>query len=78
MLIPASARRLVRACGIALCFRPSAAITAQTLAKLSSGWTFELTPYLWGTGTKDDIQGGGLPRPSVDFAFSDAAALAVD
>jgi opacity protein-like surface antigen len=36
-----------------------------------SGWKYELTPYLWLSGLQGDVQGGRLPKTSVDMSFSD-------
>jgi hypothetical protein len=44
---------------------------AQTSSSASDGWTYELTPYLWGAAMKGDTQAGRLPRTSVDMSFSD-------
>src|SRR5690606_15373913 len=34
-------------------------------------WTFELTPYIWGSAMKGDVQSGSLPKTAVDMSFSD-------
>lgn len=44
---------------------------AQTAAAPGSGWTFDFTPYIWGAGMSGDVQGGALPKVSVDMSFSD-------
>ena len=44
---------------------------AQTAAGQSGRWQYELTPYLWASGMKGDVQAGALPRTSVDMSFSD-------
>lgn len=40
-------------------------------AAQSNAWTFELTPYVWGSAMKGDVQSGSLPKTSVDMSFSD-------
>lgn len=35
------------------------------------GLSYSITPYLWATGMKGDVQGGRLPETSVDMSFSD-------
>jgi len=47
------------------------AATAQTTAAQTSGWQFEITPYLWAAGMKGDVQVGTLPKISTDVSFSD-------
>ena len=48
-----------------------AAIPAVTTAQPSSGWTFEVTPYLWAAGIGGDASLGGLPPVSASRSFSD-------
>jgi opacity protein-like surface antigen len=50
---------------ILLCAMPIAS------AAQSGAWTFELTPYLWGSAMKGDVQSGSLPKTEVDMSFSD-------
>ena len=35
------------------------------------GLSYSITPYLWATGMKGDVEGGRLPETSVDMSFSD-------
>lgn len=44
---------------------------AQAAAAPGTGWTFDLTLYLWGAGMSGDVQGGSLPTIGVDMSFSD-------
>ena len=53
----------------ALLCGPSPA-SAQS-ASASGGWTFEVTPYLWASGLKGDVQAGSLPPTRMDMSFSD-------
>jgi len=34
-------------------------------------WQYEFTPYIWGAALKGDVQGGSLPKASVDMKFTD-------
>jgi opacity protein-like surface antigen len=56
------------ACALLLSAAPS---HAQTSSGSADGWTFELTPYIWGAAMKGDTEAGRLPRTSVDMKFSD-------
>lgn len=50
----------------------SGALPARTQqTDTSEGWTFQLTPYLWGMGVKAELQVGLLPELSADASFSD-------
>ena len=45
---------------------------AQTAAAASgSGWTFDITPYIWGAAMSGNVQAGALPRIDVHMSFSD-------
>jgi opacity protein-like surface antigen len=44
---------------------------AQSSSSGAGAWTFELTPYLWASGLKGDVQAGAVPRTSVDMKFTD-------
>ena len=45
--------------------------TASTAGAPAGEWQYEFTPYLWGAAMKGDVQGGALPKISVDASFSD-------
>jgi len=45
--------------------------TASTAGAPAGEWQYEFTPYLWGAAMKGDVQGGTLPKISVDASFSD-------
>lgn len=45
--------------------------SAQTASAPASGWQYEFTPYFWGAAMKGDVQGGSLPKISVDVGISD-------
>ncbi len=45
--------------------------TQLACAAQPGAWTFELTPYIWGSAMKGDVQGGPLPKTHVDMSFSD-------
>ena len=49
----------------------AAGASAQSSAAPGSGWTYELTPYLWMSGIKGDTRIGDLPTTSADVAFTD-------
>jgi len=53
-------------CAAALLLAASDRAGAQTGA-----WQYELTPYLWGSAMKGDVQSGHLPRIGVDMSFGD-------
>jgi opacity protein-like surface antigen len=55
----------------ALLLAHGATASAQAGSSDAGRWTFEFTPYLWGSGLKGDTQAGTLPRTSVDMKFSD-------
>jgi opacity protein-like surface antigen len=44
---------------------------AQATAPAQGGWSFELTPYLWGAAMNGTLAAGELPATSVDMSFSD-------
>lgn len=44
---------------------------AQSATASPAGWQFEITPYLWMSGMKGDVQSGNLPKTSLDAGFSD-------
>lgn len=44
---------------------------SQSSGSASAGWTYEVTPYLWGSGLEGDVQAGALPKTSTDMSFSD-------
>lgn len=44
---------------------------AQTSGGQTERWQYELVPYFWAAGMKGDVQGGNLPKTSVDIDFSD-------
>jgi opacity protein-like surface antigen len=49
----------------------SAMLAAAGSAQAADDWQYELTPYLWASGMKGDVQAGRLPKTSVDMSFSD-------
>ena len=49
----------------------TAPASAQSTATTSSAWTYEITPYFWGSAMKGDTQTCQLPTSSVDMSFSD-------
>jgi hypothetical protein len=64
------ARKLSSCLAGALLFS-AAPVYAQTSNGAAGGWTFEFTPYIWGSAMKGDTQTANLPRTSVDMSFSD-------
>ena len=59
----------------ALLLVSSAPASAQTAGGQPWGWEFELTPYLWASGMKGDVQAGPLPKVSVNMSFSDIFSI---
>ena len=50
----------------------SGAARAQTAtAAPGSGWTFDVTPYIWGVAMSGEVQSGTLPAINIDMSFSD-------
>lgn len=49
----------------------SAAVTAQSAEPAASGWEFAVTPYLWASGTKADIDTPQGEEINVDESFID-------
>jgi opacity protein-like surface antigen len=49
----------------------SGSALAQTTAEAADAWQFEVTPYLWATRMKGDVQTTRLPKTEVDMKFSD-------
>ncbi len=45
--------------------------SAQTAPAPASTWQYEITPYFWGAGMKGDVQGGALPKISIDVGISE-------
>jgi hypothetical protein len=63
----------VVSCGVllaALGLTPAIA-QAQAVASPDSGWSFEVTPYLWGAAMNGEVGAGSLPAINVDMSFSD-------
>lgn len=58
---------VLMACTLALV---AGTATAQNAAP-AGNWQYEFTPYFWGAGMKGDVQGGSLPKISVDVGISD-------
>jgi hypothetical protein len=44
---------------------------AAPAEKNSSGWEFDIVPYLWGAGLEGDLKIGRLPTGGVEASFSD-------
>jgi opacity protein-like surface antigen len=40
-------------------------------ARAQEGWSFELTPYLWGAAMDGSVGAGQLPTVDIDMSFSD-------
>lgn len=57
--------------GVALTIGGSGVASAQSMTTPADGWQFEITPYIWMSGMKGDVQSGSLPKTSVDVGFSD-------
>jgi len=55
----------------ALSLSPAPAQAQAAAAAPGSGWTFDLTPYIWGVAMSGDVQGGALPAINIDMSFSD-------
>jgi len=55
----------------ALSLSPAPAQAQAAAAAHGSGWTFDLTPYIWGVAMSGDVQGGALPAINIDMSFSD-------
>jgi opacity protein-like surface antigen len=55
----------------ALGFAPTPARAQAATAAPGSGWTFDLTPYVWAVAMSGSTQGGALPPIHVDMSFSD-------
>ena len=49
----------------------SGAAQAQATAAPRSGWSFDVTPYIWGAGMDGSVGAGELPPLNVDMSFSD-------
>jgi hypothetical protein len=49
----------------------SGAAQAQATAAPRSGWSFDVTPYIWGAGMDGSVGAGELPTLNVDMSFSD-------
>jgi opacity protein-like surface antigen len=48
-----------------------APVAAQSGINAAEAWSYELTPYLWGSAMKGDVRGSALPKTSVDMSFGD-------
>lgn len=59
-------RTLVCTCTAALLLAANDPAGAQTAA-----WQYELTPYLWGSAMRGDVQSGDLPQIGVDMSFGE-------
>ncbi|RPJ45145.1 MAG: hypothetical protein EHM16_13570 [Betaproteobacteria bacterium] len=66
----AKGRRLASSLLASVLALGAGAAAAQT-APAASGWQYEITPYFWGAGMKGDVQGGALPKISIDVGISD-------
>jgi hypothetical protein len=44
---------------------------AQSTGSAGGGWSFELTPYLWGAAMSGEVGAGSLPMINVDMSFSE-------
>jgi opacity protein-like surface antigen len=61
-------RRLV---AMAVLFTTVATFGTGAASAAEDGLSYSITPYLWATAMKGDVQGGRLPETSVDMSFSD-------
>lgn len=56
---------------LAIGLAPSSAQAQTAAAAPGSGWTFDLTPYIWGVALSGNVEAGTLPRIDIDMSFSD-------
>ena len=72
-MITITCRTCRRLAAMAVLFTMVAAwgIGAANAAEDGDGLSYSITPYLWATSMKGDVQGGRLPEISVDMSFSD-------
>jgi len=45
--------------------------SAQSSGTSANTWSYEFTPYLWGSAMKGDVQTNSLPKTTVDMSFAD-------
>jgi opacity protein-like surface antigen len=69
--LPALRTWNLRSCLAGALLFSAAPIYAQTSNGAAVGWTFEFTPYIWGSAMKGDTQAANFPRTNVDMSFSD-------
>ena len=71
MNLNTSVMRLAAACA-ALCLLISGGTALADAKKTTSGWTFQVSPYLWMSGIKGNVGAiQGVPPASIDVDFSD-------
>ena len=59
----------------ALALGMTGSAVAQTAAATTDNWAFEVSPYLWMSGTKFDSTIGNLPPTTVNFSFTDVVKI---